>query len=178
MAPPFAPALTPMLNPNFIGGQAGPDFAVGPQGSVGLQVGDVTLSSAQCLALFTTAVTIVPAPGITGWMIVPRTLILRMLAGAAAYVDGGGGAISFTVGANISAALANNNIILVTTAPNRRTQMLDFLASAAGAGITGTAGNPPTEDNAPLNIGKATANPTTGNGTLHITAYYTVEPSL
>jgi hypothetical protein len=177
MAPPFTPAVAPVLNPNFVGGQDGPAFAAGPQGCVGLQVADITLTSAQILALQTTPVAIVPAPGITGWMIVPRTLILRLLAGSAAYTDVGG-AVSFTVGANVTAALAANAIFLVTVAPNRRTQMLDFLASAAGTGITGTAGNPPTEDNAPLNITKATNNFAAGNGTMHITAYYTIEPSL
>jgi hypothetical protein len=177
MAPPFAPAVTPVLNPNFVGGQDGGGFAVGPQGCVGLQVADVTLSSAQILALFTTAVTLVPAPGVAGWFIYPHKIVMRMLAGSSAYVDGGGGAITFAVG-SLSVALASNAIILVTTSPNRRIQVVDWAAAAVGVGVTGTAGNPPTEDNAALTIGKATANPTAGNGTMHITVYYTVEPSL
>jgi hypothetical protein len=178
MAPPFVVSpQNPITANTFIAGQPGPSFAVGPGPSTGLQVADVTLTSAQILLLQTTPVTLIPAPGITGWMIVPRTLILRFLAGSAAYTDVGG-AVSFLVGANVTAALASNAIFLVTTAPNRRTQMLDFLASAAGAGITGTAGNPPTEDNAAMTISKATNQFAAGNGTMHITVYYTVEPSL
>ena len=67
---------------------------------------------------------------------------------------------------------------LVTTAPNRRIQVVDWAAAAAGTGVTGTAGNPPTEDNAPFTIGKATGNLAAGNGTMHITTYYTTEASL
>ena len=175
MAPPFAQALTPTLNPNFIGGQVGPDFAQGPQGCVGTQVLDVTLTSAQLLALFTGAITLIPAPGV-GWFIYPHKIVMRLLAGSAAYTDAGG-AVSFAVG-SLTVALASNAIFLVTVAPNRRIQTVDWASAAAGTGVTGTAGNPPTEDNAPFTIGKATGNLAAGNGTMHITVYYTVEPSL
>jgi hypothetical protein len=101
---------------------------------------------------------------------------MRLLAGSAAYTDAGG-AVSLSVG-SITVALASNAIFLVTTSPNRRTQILDFAAAAAGTGLTGTAGNPPTEDNAAFTISKATNNFAAGNGTMHITIYYTIEPSL
>lgn len=170
MAPPFAPVATPLLNPNFVGGQPGPDFAVGPQGSIGLQVADITLSSAQILALQTTPVTIVPAPGVAGWTINPILFILRLLAGSAAYTDVGG-AVSFSIG-TASQALASNGVFLTTVSPNRAIQRI------AGFSATDTAANPPTDDNAPLNISKATNNFAAGNGTMHITVYYTIEQSL
>jgi hypothetical protein len=176
MAPPFAPATNPILNPAFVGGQDGPASAQGPQGCIGIQVADITLSSAQILALQTGAVTLIPAPGIAGWFIKPEKIVMRLLAGSAAYTDAGG-AVSFNVG-SLTVALASNAIFLVTTSPNRRLQIVDFFAAAAGTGITGTAGNPPTEDNAALTISKATNNFAAGNGTMHLTIYYTIEPSV
>jgi hypothetical protein len=176
MAPPFAVAANPLLETTFVAGQPGPSFATGPQGAVGLQVADITLTSAQILALFTGAITLIPGPS-TGWMIVPRTIILRLIAGSAAYTDAGGGAVSFALGSGISAALANNNIFLVTTSPNRRFQAFDWLAGAAGTGLTDTAANPPAEDGAALTIAKATGNFAAGNGTMHITIYYSIEPT-
>ena len=176
MAPPFAPATNPILNPTYVGGQDGPAYAVGPQGSCGFQVSDVTLSSAQLLAMFTGAITLIPAPGVTGWFLNIDKIIMRLIAGSAAYTDVGG-AVSFAVG-GLSMALASNAIFLVTTAPNRRQQVVDFAAAAAGTGVTGTAANPPTEDNAAFQISKATNNFAAGNGTMHITTYYTTEASL
>jgi hypothetical protein len=176
MAPPFAPATNPILNPTYVGGQDGPAYAVGPQGSCGFQVSDVTLSSAQLLAMFTGAITLIPAPGVTGWFLNIDKIVMRLIAGSAAYTDAGG-AVSFAVG-GLTVALASNAIFLVTVAPNRRTQVVDWAAAAAGTGITGTAGNPPTEDNAPFTISKATGNLAAGNGTMHITTYYTVEASI
>jgi len=177
MAPPFAPATNPILNPTYVGGQDGPGYAVGPQGCCGFQVSDVTLTSAQILALFTGAITLIPAPGVTGWFLNIDKIVMRLLAGAAAYTDAGGGAVTFAVG-GLSVPLASNAIFLVTTSPNRRTQVVDWAAAAAGTGITGTAANPPTEDNAAFTISKATGNFAAGNGTMHITTYYTVEASL
>lgn len=167
MAPPFAPAINPVLNPNYIGGQDGPANAVGPQGCVGMQVGDMTLTSAQILALLGTPVAVLPAPGAVGWTIVPQEFIMRLLAGNAAYTDVGG-AVSFSIG-SASQALASNAIFLVTVAPNRAIQRV------IGFAATDTAGNPPSDDNAPLNISKVTNNFAAGNGTMHITTYYTID---
>lgn len=170
MAPPFTPTVNPATWNTLVGGQGGPSFAVGPQGSVGQQVSDITLSSAILLALFTTPATLIPAPGLTGWMIIPQEFILRLLAGSAAYTDAGG-AVSFVIG-SVSQALASNGIFLVTTAPNRAIQRI------VGFAGTDTAGNPPTDDNAALTMSKATGNLAAGNGTMHITTYYNIDTSI
>lgn len=176
MAPPFAAPINPATFNTFVGGQGGPSFATGPQGCVGLQVSDITLSSAQLLALLGTPVAIVNAPGLAGFFNYIHKIVMRFIGGGVAYTDVGG-AVSFGVG-GLTVALASNAIFLVTVSPNRRIQILDFAAAAAGTGITGTAANPPTEDNAALNISKATNNLAAGTGTMHITTYYTVEPSV
>jgi len=125
---------------------------------------DITLTSAQLLALLGTAVTLVPAPG-PGLMLCPETIILRMLGGTQ-YTDVGG-AVSFQVG-TMSAALAANTIVTGPTSGQRSQQIFAFTG-------TSTAANPPTNENAALTISKATNNFAAGTGTLHITVFYTVE---
>ena len=175
MAPPFVVVpQNPITANSFVGNTPGPSFAVGPAGMTGLQVSDITLTSAQLLALFTGAITLIPAPGV-GWFLNIDKIVMRLLAGSAAYTDAGG-AVSFAIG-SLTVPLASNAIFLVTTAPNRRIQVVDWAAAAAGTGVTGTAGNPPTEDNAPFTISKATGNLAAGNGTMHITVYFTTEPT-
>ena len=169
MAPPFTPPLNPVLNVTSVGGQEGPAFAQGPQGCVGIQIADITLTSAQILAMQTGPITLIAAPGVTGWLIYPHKIVMRMLAGSAAYTDVGG-AVSFSIG-SASQALASNGIFLVTVTPNRAIQRV------VGFGATDTAGNPPTDDNAPLNISKITNNFAAGTGTCHITTYYNVDTS-
>lgn len=176
MAPPFVLPANPSTWNTLVGGQGGPSFATGPQPCAGFQVADITLSSAQLLALFTGPITLIPAPGVTGWFLNIDKIVMRLLAGSVAYTDAGG-AVSFSVGSQ-TVALASNAIFLVTVAPNRRIQIVDFAAAAAGTGVTGTAGNPPTEDNAAFTISKATGNLAAGNGTMHLTTYFTVEQSL
>lgn len=136
------------------------------QPAVGLNRKVVLLSSAQILALFTTPVTLVPAPGV-GFMIIPESLKIDMQAGSVAYADGGGGAVSFTEG-SLTQALASNGIFTIT-ALFRGHQTLQL----AG---TDTAAATPTDENAALTIAKATANFTAGNGTALVTVYYFIEP--
>lgn len=126
------------------------------------------LSSANILALQTTPVTLVPAPGV-GFMNVPILIVIKFFGGSIAYTDAGG-AVSFAAG-SASAALAANAIFLVTTSPNRRIQSFPW------PGATDTAGNPPTDDNAALVIQKATNNFAAGNGTATILVWYYVVPT-
>ena len=169
-APPFTPVVNPAPWNTLVGGQGGPGFATGPQGCFGMQVVDQTLTSAQILALITTPVTVIPAPGLTGWMLIPQEFILRLLGGSAAYTDVGG-AVSYAIG-SASQALASNAIFLTTVTPNRAIQRI------VGFAATDTAGNPPTDDNAPLTIQKITNNFAAGTGTMHHTVYYNVDTSI
>lgn len=143
-----------------------------PTGEAFILSARLQLTSAQILTLQSGApLVIVPAPGV-GFQIVPLFAVVRLTAGAAAYTDAGGGAVQFNVGSQVYALSGANAIFLVTVAPNRRVQVFDM------PGATGTAGNPPTEDNAALTVNKATANFAAGNGTAAITVYYSIEPTL
>ena len=130
------------------------------------------LTSAQILALETTAVTLVPAPGL-GFQIVPLFIKMCLLGGSVAYTDAGG-AVSIGAG-TMTQALSANTIFLTTVSPNRKNQWLNWMAAAAGVGIFDTAANPPTEDNAALTISKATNNFAAGNGVMRVVVWYLVE---
>ena len=127
-----------------------------------------TLSSANILALLTTPITLVAAPGV-GFTIVPLFIYIVFFGGGVAYTDAGG-AVSFSLG-SASAALASNAIFLVTVSPNKRIQTFPW------PGATDTAGNPPTDDNAALTISKVTNNFAAGTGTAKITVQYLVLPT-
>lgn len=142
------------------------DMAAG--GLAGLQVAVVTLSSAQLLALLGTPVTLVAAPGV-GFAIMPTSIAIAFFGGSAAYTDAGG-AVSISAG-TLSQALASNAIFLTTTTPNKNIQVIGNFSATA------TAGNPPTCDNAPLQISKVTNNFAAGNGTAKVTVYYLVQPT-
>jgi hypothetical protein len=128
---------------------------------------DLVLTSAQILALQTTSVTLIPAPGL-GLFICPETIIMRM-SGGTQYTDAGG-AVSFTIG-SMSVALAANTIFTGPTAGQRSQQIVAFTA-------TSTAANPPTNENAAMTIGKITNNFAAGTGTMRITVFYTVEANI
>jgi hypothetical protein len=128
----------------------------------------ISLSSAQILALQTTPVTLVAAPGV-GFSIVPILIVIKFFGGAAAYTDAGG-AVSFACG-SMSASLASNAIFLVTQTPNRRIQTFPW------PGATDTAGNPPSDDNAALTISKATNNFAAGNGTATVLVWFYTVPT-
>jgi hypothetical protein len=126
---------------------------------------DLTLSSAQILALQTGAVQLLPAPG-PGLMICPETIVMRMIGGTQ-YTDAGG-AVSFNVG-TMSAALAANTIFTGPSGAGARSQQI-FAFNG-----TSTAASPPTNENAAMTISKATNNFAAGTGTMHITVFYTIE---
>lgn len=151
------------------GGPANPTFrSLVPADFPGtlLQQVSVALSSANLLALLGTPITLVAAPGV-GFAIVPISILIKFFGGAAAYTDAGG-AVQFVIGTMI-AALASNAEFLVTVTPNKRLQVFPW------PGATDTAGNPPTDDNAPLQISKLTNNFAAGNGTAAIIVTYLIQ---
>jgi hypothetical protein len=178
-APPNPGGLNPITGNTFAGGAAGPAvtpaYAQGLQGAFGLQYADVTLSSAVILAIQTTPVSLVPAPGVGFW-ICPWFVIMRMIGGSVAYTDAGG-AVSLGAG-TLTTALTANTIFLTTVSPNSRKLVLFPYAAAIGAGVIDTAANPPTEDNAAYALSKVTNNFAAGNGTMHISVAYTIETTV
>jgi hypothetical protein len=128
----------------------------------------VDLTSAQILALDGTPVQLVPAPGV-GFRIVPFLAVGRFFGGSVAYTDAGG-AVQLAAGSAVY-ALTDNNLFLVTVSPNRRTLSMGF------GEVLDTAANPPTSDNAALNIQKITNNFAAGNGTARLSVYYVIEPT-
>lgn len=159
-------AATPYAAPFTKHGALTPDVIQQLQSSFQLDYrSDITLTSAQLLALQSTPVTLVPAPG-PGLMIIPETVIIRMLGGTQ-YTDAGG-AVSFSVG-TMALALAANTVF---TGPNGATQRSQQMI---GFGGTSTAAAPPTNENAALTISKATNNFAAGTGTCHITVFFSVE---
>jgi hypothetical protein len=133
----------------------------------GFQMVDVTLTSAQILALQTTPVTLVPAPG-AGLMLIPDKAVIRVAGVTAAYTDAGG-AVSFNIG-TMTQVLGANTVFTGPTAGQVSQQIQSFSG-------TSTAAAPSTNINAPLTISKATNNFAAGSGTAHITVYYTTEPA-
>lgn len=134
----------------------------------GFQVADVDLTSAEILALETTAVTLIAAPG-AGLMLCPLIFVTRVAGVTAAYTDAGG-AVSFNVG-SASFPLAANTVF---TGPGDTEVSQEVDAVTA---FLSTAATPSTNINAALTISKATHNFAAGSGTAHITIYYTTEPA-
>jgi len=161
MPPVYQPPVP--FSQNISVGAAGGPFA-------GYQVTDANLTSAQILALQTTPVALVAAPGV-GFTITPHLAIVRFIAGSIAYTNAGG-AMSLTVGGTngLNQTLASSFITAVS--PNYTNEVVNF----AGVGIA-AGGNPPANENAALQITKATNQFLAGNGTAHVTMYYTIEPT-
>lgn len=134
-----------------------------------LQAVSITLSSANILALLGTPINLIVAPG-AGFRLVPLTITIVFFGGSVAYTDGGG-AVHFQIGATSTANLASNAIFLVTTSPNKRTQVFDW------PGDTDTAGNPSDAENQPLQINKLTNNFAAGNGTAKVLVTYLIQPT-
>jgi hypothetical protein len=166
-----SPTLTPALFQDQVvfATSTAPSTGTGPSYQArGYNVAKVTLTSAQILALETTSVTLLPAPGLGLWL-APSRILINMAAGSVAYVDGGGGAVSFTCG-SLTAALAANTVFLAA-ATDTNHQIFDFAALA-------TAAAPATDENAALVITKATANFTAGNGIASIIVEFTIQDSI
>lgn len=133
--------------------------------AIGLNRRVIQLSSAQLLAIQTTPITLLPAPG-PGFKTVLIAAVIEMIAGSVAYTDAGG-AVSFTQGSWTQALAANT--VFLATANQRNAQSVDFAA-------LGTSAAAPTYENAALTLAKATNNFAAGNGIATVTLYYTIEP--
>ena len=128
---------------------------------------DFTLTSAQVLALKTTAVTLLAAPG-AGLMYIPEAIIIRVTFGGAQLTDAGG-AVQLQAGSMAFAISANT----VFTGPASANQVSQAYYQLSGLS---TAAAPSTNINAALQIAKIT-NDFGGSftGTTHITVFYTIE---
>lgn len=138
-----------------------------PMDALGLDVVKIPLTSAQILALQTTAVTLVAAPGAL-FQMVPIFVLINMQAGSVAYTDAGG-AVSISVGSWTSALSANT---VFTAGANLRAHATFDLTGIATAAAT------PTNENAAITISKATNNFAAGNGTASVVIYYSVHASI
>src|SRR5436190_16679514 len=124
-------AATPLISTLNKEGAFTKDAVTGLQSSFQMDYRtDITLTSAQLLALLGTAVTLIPAPG-AGLMICPETIILRMVGGTQ-YTDAGG-AVSFSVG-TMSTALAANTIVTGPNAAGQRSQQILAFTGTSTAG--------------------------------------------
>ena len=127
----------------------------------------VEVTSAELLALFTTPKTLVAAPG-AGKVLQFDSMIVSYDYGATAYTIGTAGSfqVKYTDGSGqaVSEARASNGFI---SASSDIIWMCPSINAASGGGGGGAA-------NAPLVLALATANPTLGDGVLHIRIFYNV----
>jgi hypothetical protein len=137
----------------------------GPFPAVGMNYAKINLTSAQILALLTTPIQVVAAPG-AGFYINPIAVTINFIGGSVAYTNAGG-AVTLTVGSRTALTVAEG--MITTVSPNRTHQYTPF-----AAGLD-TAASPPTDENAALFITKATNNYAAGTGTASVVVYYTVE---
>jgi hypothetical protein len=123
----------------------------------------VLVTSAQLLALHTTPVTIVPAPGAgKAILILGRGLALSFVAGASAYVSTGSDeGLYYGVTSNLASGAAVASTL---------TGASSAIATQNGAAST----NPALLNNQPIVLYGPTANMTAGNGTATVTVIYAI----
>lgn len=132
-------------------------------GQWALQIAQATLTSAQILAMFTTPVQILAAPG-AGSLIIPDFLVAELKFNTIAYAAGG--AISLTFGASGPAVHTTAMPAALVTAAQS-----ELFQSPAAVTTQQTAAS---MVNQGIFISAATQNFTTGNGTLFLTFGYRV----
>jgi hypothetical protein len=171
MAPTYRPPVPFSANVNS--NEGGAAYPVGGP-FAGLQATGVMITAAQLLAMNTTPVTIVPAPA-AGQFIVPHFAILRYNAGTVAFA-GAVGVLQFSVGTALVDPNTNAGALLTLSTAN--------IGAAASTIETVTLVTATAAGSAPLTTALAAgaltvkfsaANPTLGNGTLHISVYYNTD---
>jgi len=129
-----------------------------------------TLTSAELLAIFTTPIQLVAAPGV-GKVVVPITIALSYRYNTIAYTDNGGDIIIMPNGGGApqdwaSAAFHGVNFWTKTT---HQFRAQGYSLAIVAAGLLSSA-----YDNKALMIANDTANPTLGNGTIIVTVNYQI----
>ena len=116
------------------------------------------LTSAQILALNTTPITLVPAPG-AGRAIIPINVVARLTYNSVAYATNTSMEIRYTNGSGT--VLTSASLAALLTAVANKTQAVDMTGSEFTA-----------LPNAPIVVDVATGNPTAGNSTVEFTVFY------
>lgn len=137
-----------------------------PSGGGAIQTVTVTLTSAQVLALHTTPVTVVQAPG-AGLAIVPVSAMFNYQFGGTAYTDGGG---NITLAGNGTGNYASFASAGFWDQGSSKVKPFTALTNPAVVSLAAV--------ESAIQVGQNTANPTLGNGLLAVTvAYYVVAVS-
>jgi hypothetical protein len=138
-----------------------------------IQQATVTLTSAQLLALSSTPVTLIPAPG-AGFYLFPQYYTMDYTFGGTAYSSPAHtNDCYFSLGAP---PVTSSNEVVVYQWANAATGIIEAAASCVFYGLCGEGLIPTaTANNAPL-VFSAPAALTLGNGTLKITVNYSVVP--
>lgn len=123
----------------------------------------VTLTSAQVLAIFTTPVTVVPAPG-AGLQAIPLAAVYDYTFVSTAYTDNGGNLGIKTGGSALFGSFDFATSTFWTATASRIVTRIGNLNTGA------------TNPNLSLVVQQDTANPTLGNGTVTVTVAYMVVP--
>lgn len=144
-----------------------PNPTVAKINGFGFSVASVTLSSAQVLAIFTTPITVVAAPG-AGLMVLPTAALFNYTFVSTAYTDGGGSLFLYygsNAGTAATSSMATSGFWTLTHSAATQSTIINH----SNAAVTALA-------NQPLVLQQNTANPTLGNGTLTVTVAYAVVP--
>lgn len=133
-------------------------------GSAQVRTSVVTLTNAQILALFTTPIAVVPAQG-AGTLINVIDAVFENANTGVAYAAGGALQLSYGAGVTNPATATVAATFLTSPTVKQVIKTVGALASTAASAVVNTA----------VNVTNATANFTTGTGTVRVIVHYTVD---